>query len=93
MKSERARAFLDRKSPNRVHPVSGAVTYGLLSRYDADRAVELAEQETEETMRDKAIKAFCAAICPKGCFFGADGNIGCGEKARFIQKMNDDENN
>jgi hypothetical protein len=51
---------------------------------------EIAEQEAEERMREKAIEAFCAANCPKGCSFGADGNIGCGAKARFIQKQNEE---
>lgn len=53
------------------------------------RAAELAEQEAEERMQTKAMEAFCAANCPKGCSFGADGNIGCGAKARFIQKLNE----
>ena len=52
--------------------------------------VELAEQEAEDRMRAKAMKVFCAANCPKGCSFGADGNIGCGAKARFIQKLNEE---
>lgn len=51
---------------------------------------DLAEEDAEATVRDKAIKAFCAANCPKGCSFGADGNIGCGAKARFIQKLNEE---
>ena len=61
--------------------------------YDRDmvnKAIELAEQEAEERMRAKAMKVFCAANCPKGCSFGADGNIGCGAKARFIQKLNEE---
>ena len=62
-----------------------------LKMAEAKRAVELAEQEAEERMRNKAMKAFCAANCPKGCSFGADGNIGCGAKARFIQKLTRDE--
>ena len=46
-----------------------------------------------EWMRDKAIKAFCAANCPKGCSFGRGEGIGCGSKHRFIEKMSDHENN
>lgn len=53
-------------------------------------AVKLAEQEAEEQMREKALKVFCASNCPKGCSFGADGNIGCGAKARFIQKLSEE---
>ena len=51
---------------------------------------EIAEQEAEERMREKALKVFCASNCPKGCSFGADGNIGCGAKAIFIQKLNEE---
>lgn len=51
------------------------------------KAVELAEQEAKKRMQAKAAEAFCAANCPKGCSFGADGNIGCAAKARFIEKM------
>ena len=63
-----------------------------MMKKDAIKAVEIAEQEAEERMRKKAVRAFCAANCPKGCSFGADGNIGCGAKARFIQKLNENEN-
>ncbi len=52
MKSEKARAFLDRKCPKHVHPVSKKETYGLLSRYDAERAVELVEDEAEEALQE-----------------------------------------
>lgn len=58
--------------------------------YHVQDAIELAEQEAEEQMREKALKVFCASNCPKGCSFGADGNIGCGAKARFIQKLNEE---
>lgn len=56
MKSEKALAFLDRKCPKREHPVSGASFYGLLSRYDAERAIALAEEdaaEKEQALREK----------------------------------------
>lgn len=52
MRSDRAYAFLDRKCPKRVHPVSGAVIYNLLSRYDADRAVKLAEEDAEDALQE-----------------------------------------
>lgn len=61
--------------------------------YDRDmvnKAIKIAEQEAEERMRAKAMKVFCAANCPKGCSFGADGNIGCGAIARFIQKLTEE---
>lgn len=59
----------------------------VVSRWDVSTAIELAEEEAEERMRQKALKVFCASNCPKGCSFGADGNIGCGAKVRFIQKL------
>lgn len=64
------------------YPYSGYITM-----QDAEKVADLSEQEAEERMRAKAIEAFCAANCPKGCSFGADGNIGCGAKVRFIQKL------
>lgn len=48
-------------------------------------AIELAEQEAEDRMQEKAICTFCEANCQKGCSFGSD--IGCGAKERFIQKL------
>ena len=76
MKSERAKKYLDK--------------YCGYTACIAKSAVELAEQEAEERMRAKAIEAFCTANCPKGCSFGADSNIGCGAKARFIQKLKEE---
>lgn len=56
----------------------------------ADKAVARAEVAIEELMRAKAIEAFCVSNCPKGCSFGADGNIGCEAKWRFIQKIHEE---
>lgn len=90
MESQKAKKFIDENKMDAAHMVDkdgcGWVAVGV---YDAYRAVVLAEQEAEERMREKAMKVFCAANCPKGCSFGADGNIGCGAKAIFIQKLNE----
>lgn len=80
MKSEKAEDYL-------INHECGYPMDGYVPLMEAGRAVELAEQEAEERMQTKAMEAFCAANCPKGCSFGADGNIGCGAKARFIQKL------
>ena len=88
MKSEKAKEYI-------THATCTAQEYAerfggselVVSRWDVSTAIELAEEEAEERILRKAIKMFCAANCPKGCSFGADGNIGCGAKARFIQKM------
>lgn len=83
MKSERAEELLFKLELS--YPYSGYLT-----TQDAEKVADLAEEDAEATVRDKAIKAFCVANCPKGCSFGADGNIGCGAKARFIQKLNEE---
>lgn len=83
MKSKKAKKYIDNDAivmRNGDRMVDASTAYV---------AIELAEQEAEEQMREKAIEAFCTANCPKGCSFGADGNIGCGAKARFIQKLNE----
>ena len=88
MKSEKAREFIDGCINNLTVDMPDHVERRL--RLAMTHTAELAEQEAEERMREKAIEAFCAANCPKGCSFGADGNIGCGAKARFIQKQNEE---
>lgn len=86
MKSEKAREYLKRTAMSPNSPL--AQDEGFVWGDDAViKTVELAEQEAEERIQTKAMEAFCAANCPKGCSFGADGNIGCGAKARFIQKL------
>lgn len=85
MKSEKARELIEKYA---IGNSCDEAPY-LLKR-TAIRCVELAEQEAEERVRTRAIEAFCTANCPKGCSFGADGNIGCAAKARFIQKLNEE---
>lgn len=83
MKSEKAEKLLYDLECG--YPYSGYITM-----QDAEKVAYISEQEAEERMREKALKVFCAANCPKECSFGADGNIGCGAKARFIQKLNEE---
>lgn len=85
MKSQKARKFIDRCINNITAEFADYAKQQL--RVAMTHTADLAEQEVEERMRAKAIEAFCAANCPKGCSFGADGNIGCGAKVRFIQKL------
>lgn len=91
MKSKKAKAYMDSK----VEEVKDVVKFGtpkfVVRLRNAIYSVELAEQETEEQMRAKAIAAFCAANCPKGCAFGTGGGIGCGAKARFIRGLKNSE--
>lgn len=96
MKSEKAEAYIDSHAKRAEECFRDATTdIGniVLRIVQVIRAAEIAEQEAEERVLTKAREAFCAANCPKGCSFGADGNIGCGAKARFIQRLKDDENN
>lgn len=90
MKSKKAEAYMDSK----VEEVKDVVKFGapkfVVRLRNAIYSVELAEQETEERVRNKAIATFCTANCPKGCSFGAGGGIGCAAKYRFIQKMNEE---
>ncbi|MCM1301958.1 MAG: hypothetical protein NC226_09590 [Bacteroides cellulosilyticus] len=84
MKSKKAKAYIKSLSPEVFPKIVGMP--------EAIRVAEIAYQEAEERMREKATAVFCAANCPKGCPFGADSGIGCGAKYRFIQNLNDDEN-
>ena len=90
MKSEKAKAII--RENDFYFSIDGVAFHEsrAMMKRDAVKAVELAEQEAEERMREKAIEVFCASNCPKGCSFGADVNIGCGAKARFIQKLNEE---
>lgn len=56
MKSIKAKKFLDGKSPLKVHPVSKNTTYGLISRYDAERAIDIAEAEMIERFKTEGSK-------------------------------------
>lgn len=51
MKSKRAEEYLDRKSP--VKTVGDRKFYYPISRLEAEKAVELAEQDAEEEIEDK----------------------------------------
>lgn len=90
MKSEKAKEFIDRCINNITAELADHAKWQI--RTAMTHTADLAERDAEERMRKEAVRAFCAANCPKGCSFGADGNIGCGAKARFIQKLNENEN-
>ena len=90
MKSEKVKEFIDGCINNLTAELADHAKWQI--RTAMTHTADLAEQEAEERMRKKAAKVFCAANCPKGCSFGADDNIGCGAKARFIQKLSENEN-
>ena len=54
---------------------------------EAKRAIELAEQEAEERMREKAIEAFCdECACFEACICCLPAGA-CDRKNNFIQKL------
>lgn len=64
MKSKRAEEYLDRKSP--VKTVGDRKFYYPISRLEAEKAIELAEQEAEErieALKARAVEAFRES-CP-----------------------------
>ena len=92
MKSEKAKEFID-KEILRMDNESLKCCYGYneerdgISYLEIDEvrtAIELAEQEAEERMRRKAIRAFCENECGGTCEI-ADK---CETLKCFIQKLN-----
>ena len=91
MKSQKAKEYI---TPATCTAQEYAERFGgrelVVSRWDVSTAIELAEQEAEERMRQKAIEAFCMdCICAsdgKRCSFGDD----CAAKVDFIQNLNEE---
>jgi hypothetical protein len=82
MKSEKAKAII-RESDFYFH-IDG-VTFQearAMMKKDAIKAVELAEQEAEERMRQKAIEAY-----RRSCSCGESTCNSCALMRRFIQKL------
>lgn len=87
MKSEKAEKYL---FENRLgYPYTGYVAEQV-----AERAVEIAEQEAEERIRKKAVRAYCQDCCCTvvgECRCGI-GSEKCDALRDFIQKLNENEN-
>lgn len=85
MKSENARKYLDKDAVimnNGDRMVDASIAY---------TAIDIAEQEAEERMRHKAVKAYCSDCCCTvvgTCGIGADD---CVALRNFIQKLKDNE--
>lgn len=84
MKSKRAEEYLDRKSP--VKTVGDRKFYYPISRLEAEKAVELAEQDAEEEI--EALKAR-AADAFKEYMEQAHGGCLTSDLDNFIQKLNE----
>lgn len=94
MKSENAKEYI-------THATCAAQEYAerfggrelVVSRWDVSTAIELAEQDAEERMREKAIEAFKSSCVYKdGC--GGAGRACdlalCEDLRLFIQKLNEE---
>lgn len=94
MKSEKAKEYI-------THATCTAQEYAerfggrelVVSRWDVSTAIELAEQDAEERMREKAIEAFKSSCVYKdGC--GGAGRACdlalCEDLRLFIQKLNEE---
>ena len=84
MKSKRAEEYLDRKSP--VKTVGDSKFYYPISRLEAEKAVDLAEQDAEEeieALKARAVEAF------KEYMEQAHGGYLTSDLDNFIQKINE----
>lgn len=92
MKSEKAKIFIDDALRDASCLVDAdGVGMNVITKRDAIRAVELAEQETEERMRGKAIKVFCHD-CPIYSVQTSNGGNcpDCSALNAFKQKLNEE---
>ena len=94
MKSENAKEYI-------THATCTAQEYAerfegrelVVSRWDVSTAIELAEQDAEERMREKAIKAFKASCKYQDGCLGADRKCDqtqCADLNEFIRKLNEE---
>lgn len=89
MKSEKAEAYIDshaKRAEDRIREASTEIGKIVLSVRQVIRAVEIAEQEAEKRMRQKAIEAF-----DDMWFSGFEPDYEY-HRMNFIKKLNDDEN-
>ena len=93
MKSENAKEYI-------THATCTAQEYAerfggrvlVVSRWDVSTAIELAEQDAEERMREKAIEAFKSSCKYQDGCLGADRKCDqtqCTDLNEFIQKLNE----
>lgn len=82
MKSKKAEEYLFENGLG--YPYTGYVTEPV-----AERAAELAEQEAEERVRQKAAKAYCHDCCCTVAGKCGIGSENCIALRDFIQKLNE----
>lgn len=90
MKSKRAKQYLLKVTTPIAMMYPDCPEECDLKLREAKRAVELAEQEAEERMRAKAIKAYCSeCTCYETGVCALDPDK-CATKLLFIQKLNEE---
>lgn len=94
MKSQRAKEYI---TPATCTAQEYAERFGgrelIVSRWDVSTAIELAEQEAEERMRQKAVEAFKSSCVYKDGCGGAGRDCHptlCEDLRLFIQKLNEE---
>lgn len=90
MKSEKAREFIDGCINNLTVDMADHAERQL--RLAMTHTAELAEQEAEERMREKAISAFCENECGGTCGI-CEKVVECETLREFTQKLTENENN
>lgn len=98
MKSEKAKQHLSRWAMNPNSPIAQDQNY-VWRDVSVIEAIEIAEREAEERMREKAAKAFkfaCTDNYGGECWANDDHHVKCSGKCAkmndFIQKLNENEN-
>ncbi len=92
MKSEKAKEFIDRCINNITAELADHAKWQI--RTAMTHTADLAEQEAEERMRKKAVRAYCQDCCCTvvgECIYGI-GSEKCDALRDFIQKLNENEN-
>lgn len=88
MKSKKTQEFINNNEMDAANLVDkNGCGWAVVSIYDAYEAVELAEQDAEERMRDKAIEAFCED-CP--LYNHAVNCPDCSALNAFKQRLNEE---
>ena len=92
MKSEKAKEFIDRCINNLTAELADHAKWQI--RTAMTHSADLAEQEAEERMWKKAVRAYCQDCCCTvvgECRYGI-GSEKCDALRDFIQKLNENEN-
>lgn len=89
MKSEKAKAII--RENDFYFSIDGVTFHEsrAMMKKDAVKAVELAEQEAEERVRQKAAKAYCHDCCCTVVGKCGIGSENCIALRDFIQKLNE----